>query len=88
MYEFPVAAEAHRVPELLGDERHERVQQKQCLAQAQILYGERRSLGAFVRHAGFGDFEVPAAEIVPEECVKLLGYGVELVGFVVPRDVF
>ena len=70
-------------PQLLGDERHERMQQLQDLVERPGGSGARLVLGGAVG-AGehrLGQLEIPVAVDVPDEAVGRAGRLVELVGF-------
>ena len=73
-------ARAGRVvrPDLLGDEGHERVQQREHPLQR--VEQRRRDLGLALVEARLGDLQVPVAELRPEERVGLLGGVGEVVG--------
>ena len=75
-------------PQLLGDERHERVQQLQDLVQHPGRGGARLGLGRLVlavQHR-LDQLEVPVAERAPRELVDGAGRLVELVGLDAGRD--
>src|SRR5258708_6719288 len=69
---------AEQVPQLLGDERREGVQQQQRLAQHQVLDGEAVRLGGRVLQLGLGNLHIPVAEIIPEKTVERLYRRAEL----------
>ena len=55
----------------LGDERHKRMQQLQDAVQDEGQHVLGRGLLGLVGHAELDPFEVPVAEVVPEEAVEL-----------------
>ena len=55
------------------------MQQQQELAQDEVLDGQAVAEQGGVLEAGLGGFDVPVAEVAPEEGVKTLGVGGELV---------
>ena len=69
----PGCAVAEEPPELLGDKRDERMQQKQGLAEHEILDGQAVVPGRLSLQLRFGDLDVPVAEIVPEKPVQAPG---------------
>ncbi len=65
----------------LGDERHERVQQTQRAVEHEGQNVLRHRASGFIAHAEFDPFEVPVAEVVPEEAIELRQRLAELEGF-------
>ena len=62
-----------RLPDLLGDEGHEGVQQLEGAPQDVHEHPLRREGGLPARlQAGFAEFDIPVAEHVPDEVVELL----------------
>ena len=68
----------HALPQLLGDERHERVQQAQAAPRARTRASPASRPPRRARYVpsgacaetGFDELEVPVAEVVPEEAVE------------------
>ena len=69
------------IPELLGDERRERMQQVQELREdeARARPGLRLRSRVAAREEGLGELEIPVAELVPGEGVERVGGIVEAV---------
>ena len=70
-------------PDLLGDERHQRVQQVQHLGQRPrrrcLRFGARRRVVTLQDR--LGEFEIPVAERAPQEVIEQVRRLVEPVGF-------
>src|SRR5688500_8533742 len=66
------------MPQFLRDERHERVQQLEGLAEHKILDGQAGRLGGWVLQLRFRDFHVPVTKIVPEKSIQRLYGGAKL----------
>ena len=81
---FVAASRDDLEPELLGDERHQRMQQLQHAAEnvdERVLgAAPQRRVGVRVRQYGFRQLEVPIAELVPREVVERLCDEIEAVG--------
>ena len=77
-----------RLPDFLGDEGHERVQQLQNAEQdiAQHVLGGQLGGGVVAVEPGLGQFDIPVAVGVPNEIVDLGGGHAQLVGLQVVRD--
>ena len=72
------------VPDLFGQEGHERAEEAECGLKGSDEGRERGSrlglpLGEFVVQAKLHDFQIPVAEIAPEELVNVTGCFVEAV---------
>ena len=76
-----------RLPDLLGDERHERMQQFEGVAQDidQNLAGNL-GLGAILPQAGFDQLDIPVAEDIPDEVVQLADSDTQLELFEIVGD--
>jgi hypothetical protein len=73
---------AHFLPDLLGDEGHERMQQPEGLLEHGRQGVAGGACGDFVGilcQRRLGQFQVPVAELVPDEFVERLGGQVEAV---------
>lgn len=77
-----------RLPDLLGDEGHERVQQLQDTQQhiAQHILGGLLCLRILAVQAGLGQLDIPVAVGVPDEVVDLGGGNAQLVGLQIVGD--
>ena len=76
-------ARAVSAPQLLGEERHERVQELEDHVAHPGRHRPRLGLGRAVRAGqhGLDQFEIPVAEDVPDEAVDRVRRLVEPVGF-------
>ena len=74
-------AVAQEVPEFFGDERSDRVEKEEELAQDEVLDRETVVDEGRVLEAGLRGFDVPVAEVAPEEGVQSLRVGGEFVLF-------
>lgn len=79
--------EVEFVPEFFGDEGDEGVEEEEELAEDEVLDGEAVIFGGEVLIFCFGDFEVPVAEVGPEEGVEVLDGEVEFVDLEVVLDI-
>ena len=69
------------LPELLGNERHERMEQPQHLAENKVDHREAVRLARRIAAARLACFEIPIAKLAPEKAVKRLRGFVEMVSF-------
>jgi hypothetical protein len=67
------------VPEFFGDEGGEGGEEEEELAEDEVLDGEDVGAGGGVLDAGFRDFDIPVAKVIPEKGVEALGGGGEFV---------
>ena len=79
-----------RLPYLLGDERHERVDELEYLGQdiEQHLLRAELALLILAVEAGLGQFNVPVAVAVPDEVVYLARGDAQLVAVHILADLF
>ena len=71
-------AVAEQVPEFFRDEGRDRVQEQEELAEDEVLHGETIIDQRGVAQSGFRGFDVPVAEVAPEERIETLRVGGEL----------
>src|ERR1700680_2454276 len=79
------------MPQLLGDERHERAHQPQLRVECceQVLPGYDRAFAIGTLQIGFDPLNVPVAKISPEKLVHTLGCFVKTIvgqGVIYKRD--
>ena len=77
-----------RLPDLLGDEGHEGVQQFQNTQQhiAQHVFGCQLRPGVFAVEAGLGQLDIPVTIGVPNEIINLGGRHAQLKGIHILRN--
>ena len=77
-----LGARASDLPQFLGDERHDRVQQDQALVQHPFHRRLRFRLGGGIvaLKQGFGELHVPVADLAPDKAIQRLRRVVEAVG--------